>query len=221
MGTIPQNNKLKPKDSSGTHSGTATITAQGTEMSSTDCPSCPCRRLGRQRESSRVLSWAWVRTKEQQTAQGQHIEGGALKATTGKFNSSCTRRLSSTHQFGSHCGRVSHCTAILAYLNHREAEGESRQVLEGLDAEPGRSPLFWGRPCPVCAARTNLTLTARTQYTVYTHGSEPVSLFLLTRVPPRLKRGGRARGSFSIQLTPEVPDNLRSSRTRSRTSGGL
>lgn len=32
MGTIPQNNKFKPKDSSGTHSGTATIMAQGTEM---------------------------------------------------------------------------------------------------------------------------------------------------------------------------------------------
>lgn len=52
MGTMPQNNRFKPKHSADTHPGTETSMGQCTEMSSTDRPCCPFRRSGRQWEGS-------------------------------------------------------------------------------------------------------------------------------------------------------------------------
>lgn len=181
-------------------------------------PTLPLRRLGRQREGRKVLSW--VRTEGQQfgdsALKGEHQELSLGNWTGPTQGGSVLPHTSLVHTVVESVTARHSWDNSAAPQSYPETAGESRQVLGDANADAGRSPQLWGRPCPECAARTNQTHPAHpTQGTHTVRGTRNPGVYS-SRVFPH----GRARGSFSLQPAPEAPDSLRSSGTRSRKPGG-
>lgn len=164
MGTIPQKNRFKPKHSSGTHPGTATSIAQGTEMSSTARPA----PLGGWEGSSPV------RTEENSSGTGLSLGNLTPPAQGGSVP------------------HISLVHAVVESVTARQSWGTSgapQNHPEGRVSHRTRECRAWGR----CVLPTQ-TIHTHTAHSVHTPSvpqpqSEPVCFLFLVRIPPTAGQG--------------------------------